>query len=473
MAEFTEQSVAMTAINGYTYGPGNTTIYPTNGSSDDWMYADTTSRPLIYSYTPEVGGGADGFWPEPSRIEPIAEENRRANYLAAWYAGDYLQPTTVAYEELEPDGNGHVDPGEQFVVRATLENVGHAVAQDVSVLAQSGSPHVELSCCPLPVVVDIAPGDSAVFAFPARVLPGAPLGFLTAAVVQVQSQGENMLTATLRPMRVGTPVNVLTDAANSLSGWTAAGGWGLSSTASSPPTSFSDSPSGNYPNNANATLTLTAPVDLGFAGGASLRFRSRWDVQTDLDFAQVLASTDGTTWVPLAGRYTVPGSGTGVQPAGEPGLDGRRLDWVTEEVDLSAYAGAPALRLRFRLRSNASTRRDGWWVDDVVLDGLIDGSTTGAGDQPGSAPRLTVSPNPSAGPVHVSIWVPDARDILLAVYDVLGRRVATLHDGLAPAGGGTFTWNSQGTAARATPGVYFVRLESGGLVATSRVTVRR
>ncbi len=34
----------MTEENGYTYGPGSSTIYPTNGGSDDWMYGDTIEK---------------------------------------------------------------------------------------------------------------------------------------------------------------------------------------------------------------------------------------------------------------------------------------------------------------------------------------------------------------------------------------------------------------------------------------------
>jgi carboxypeptidase T len=41
---FAEYSRRMTADNQYTYGAGSTTIYPTNGGSDDWMYGEQTTK---------------------------------------------------------------------------------------------------------------------------------------------------------------------------------------------------------------------------------------------------------------------------------------------------------------------------------------------------------------------------------------------------------------------------------------------
>ncbi len=73
----------MTQENNYTYGPGSTTIYPTNGGSDDWMYGEQDSKPMILAYTPEVGTSSDGFWPAYSRIIPLCQENVLQNIMAA------------------------------------------------------------------------------------------------------------------------------------------------------------------------------------------------------------------------------------------------------------------------------------------------------------------------------------------------------------------------------------------------------
>ncbi len=38
----------MTQDNNFTFGPGNTTIYNTNGGSDDWMYGEQTTKGKIF-----------------------------------------------------------------------------------------------------------------------------------------------------------------------------------------------------------------------------------------------------------------------------------------------------------------------------------------------------------------------------------------------------------------------------------------
>jgi len=63
-----------TTWNNYLPTPG-WGLYLTNGDSDDWMYFIRD----ILAFTPEVGSGADYFWPDPGRIEPLTLENYPAN----------------------------------------------------------------------------------------------------------------------------------------------------------------------------------------------------------------------------------------------------------------------------------------------------------------------------------------------------------------------------------------------------------
>ncbi len=72
----------LTQYNGYDPSVG-WVLYPTNGDADDWIWGDTLSKPQIVSLTVEIGSSWDGFWPEPSRIPELCEENLFPNmYLA-------------------------------------------------------------------------------------------------------------------------------------------------------------------------------------------------------------------------------------------------------------------------------------------------------------------------------------------------------------------------------------------------------
>jgi hypothetical protein len=82
---------------------------------------------------------------------------------------------------------------------------------------------------------------------------------------------------------------------------------------------------------------------------------------------------------------------------------------------------------------------------------------------------LSVTPNPVSGRGAVRVSVPAAGRVRVAVYDVLGREVAVLVDGDRPAG----LLDAAFETARLAPGVYVVRLETGGETVVRRITVVR
>ncbi len=77
---------SLTKDNGYSAGTVFETLnYFANGGSCDWMYGDS-AHSKIFSFTPEVGFSTDGFWPAPSRIIPLCEENIAPNLFMAKYS---------------------------------------------------------------------------------------------------------------------------------------------------------------------------------------------------------------------------------------------------------------------------------------------------------------------------------------------------------------------------------------------------
>ncbi|MBD3401529.1 hypothetical protein GF420_01435 [candidate division GN15 bacterium] len=73
---------SLTQYNNYTptvaWG-----LYPANGAADDWFWGDTLTKPRAISFTTEIGGSSDGFWPPLSRIPELAEENIFPNFFMA------------------------------------------------------------------------------------------------------------------------------------------------------------------------------------------------------------------------------------------------------------------------------------------------------------------------------------------------------------------------------------------------------
>jgi hypothetical protein len=83
-------------------------------------------------------------------------------------------------------------------------------------------------------------------------------------------------------------------------------------------------------------------------------------------------------------------------------------------------------------------------------------------------------PNPmSGGSTRVDFAVPRVARVDLSLYDMQGRRVATLVEGLLPAGRHQAMWNGIAGERSAPAGVYFVRLQASGVNLSRKVVVTR
>jgi len=78
-------------------------------------------------------------------------------------------------------------------------------------------------------------------------------------------------------------------------------------------------------------------------------------------------------------------------------------------------------------------------------------------------------PNPSGGQATLEYALPEQAEVRISVYDVLGRRVATVADGAKQAG----RHSVQLEGARMPSGTYFVRMRAEGFQQTRRLTVVR
>ena len=108
-------------------------------------------------------------------------------------------------------------------------------------------------------------------------------------------------------------------------------------------------------------------------------------------------------------------------------------------------------------------------------------STTNAVDSPvidGTPDRFALAapqPNPFGAESQIRYDVPaNGGRVALSVYDLRGRRVATLVDGVQPAGRHSVRWNgADSSGRRIAAGVYFLRLESAEGTSTKKITLLR
>ncbi len=78
-------------------------------------------------------------------------------------------------------------------------------------------------------------------------------------------------------------------------------------------------------------------------------------------------------------------------------------------------------------------------------------------------------PNPFNPSTRISYYLPETQRVTLAVYDLLGRKVAVLVDGKQVAGDHSITFDAQNLAS----GIYFYRLKTPGFSAIRRMTLLR
>jgi len=111
-------------------------------------------------------------------------------------------------------------------------------------------------------------------------------------------------------------------------------------------------------------------------GGGMLSFDTTWDLEDYWDYAFVQVSTDGGhTWTSLAdneGYATLDYDPDAYPKAIEnlPGLTGYMPDPVTLTYDLAAYAGQDIM-VAFRMITDWGTHYEGWYVDNVSVDGNL------------------------------------------------------------------------------------------------------
>ena len=109
------------------------------------------------------------------------------------------------------------------------------------------------------------------------------------------------------------------------------------------------------------------------------------------------------------------------------------------------------------------------------LSDVVELTQTAVGvDDARPALQLRAAPNPFSSRTELAFELRGAQPVRLAIYDVAGRRVATLVDGVLSAGGHAFAWDGRDDEGRPQPaGVYFYRLRDADQDVMRRLTLLR
>lgn len=136
--------------------------------------------------------------------------------------------------------------------------------------------------------------------------------------------------------------------------------------------------------------------------------------------------------------------------------------YITARTDVAAGCQSG----QFRLLELDDQGNPGFIHEAVLL------SLGVGGELPVAFALGAVTPNPSAQQCALALALPRASRVTAHVYDAAGRRVRELSNRSWDAGSHTLAWDlADQSGARVHDGLYFVRVEAGGLSWTKRVAV--
>ncbi len=161
-------------------------------------------------------------------------------------------------------------------------------------------------------------------------------------------------------------------------------------------------------------------------------------------------------------------------PRTPPGPD--RPGTATQQVRLQGAAFPVSVRLepgsplrRVAVTAGEQTALLSEAQPSVALRQTTDQFLVAAGAVPQAFRLGTAFPHPVRNRAQFTYAVPEATDVRIEMYDVLGRRVATLVDDQRPAG----VYRARIDADRFASGTYFVRMQAGGVQKARRLSIAR
>lgn len=391
--------------------------------------------------TPEVGAQDDGFWPAPSRIVPLSQENVLPNLLLAHFAGDYASVSNAASQFVSAiNGNFEFNAtrlGLQFngpytfsiaPVSANILSVGNSV--DLSAMTVAEETPISVS-----------------YALDPAIQEGAEVVYDLVAQF-------NGFTVTERVTRVFGSATVIAQNDGSISEFVSGTNWGeTTEDFVSPSTSITDSPFGMSQNNMTNEIELATIIDLENSTLAQLQFQAKWLIEAGWDYAQILASpANEESWTPLCGKYSV--EGNSFQDQGQPLWDGFQSSWVMEEISLNDYLGQK-IKIKFRMVTDPFVTFDGFYFDDLAIVAFQD-SIVAIDKLPNTS--WAVFPNPANDVIHIK--APRSDQFTYTVFDLSGRVVEQdfVGDGVIE----TAHWKR---------GTYVLRLSNGKKTEIHRIVV--
>ena len=440
-AIFTGFTEIMKRDNNFKEGTTTQTVgYSVNGNVDDWMYGEQTTKPKVFSMTPEVGSAAlYGFWPPRDAIMDLNKAGLNMNLTTAHFVHNYGVATDETPQYM-PSKTGNF--------RFNIKRYGLKTG-DLQVTLRSGSANLTTTTAVKTFTLNQmqTATDSLSFSLATTIKGGDDIVFLLSV-----NNGSWTRTDTIWKI-YGAPNIAFQQNTSTVAGFQSTSGWGASvAKYYSAPSSIADSPTSDYLSVANSNITTTAPILIpANASKAVLRFRTTWEIEPTNDYVTPSVEVNSSgTFQPICGKLT-----RNHPTLNQPVYDGSQIRWLEEEFDLTPFVGK-TVRWRFALTSNAVVQADGFYFDDMALS---ISTPTGTATQFLEAKDFSISqnyPNPTTHSTTIDIGFDQQKTqaARLIVTDISGKLV--FQKPLQNADNQKVVLNTEGWSA----GVYFYYLDA-------------
>ncbi len=417
----------MTRYNRYVSGA--TIFSAANGIADDWMVGGNTdgngstgSGQNILATTPEHGG--TGFWPPTNDIVPIAKRAMRISLMTAYYGGKYAKFHDLTQSDISTLTSNLTFGIERLGQTSsnftlTVTPVSTNITSIASIPAQSGMTILEQRNVSAQIVLN------------GSIQANEKIEY------QVQlANGDGIVFYNVNIEKYYQPDVLISDNpdTDNLNNWTTSGTWTASTAAGaqysgSKGIKIGDNSILAYSNNSTRTLTTATSYDFSNTNEVLVQYYSKWDLERNFDFVEILGSTNGSTWQSLTGKYTKPNAtnGTNNSHGDKSGTshsfqsnnssgqvyDGDQMDkWVMEEIVIdptnnSFLFGATTAYIQFRFRSdsnnkfeNYSANAEGFFIDDFKII-KVNEHILSTPDS--NFDNITVSPNPFKNSIIINL----------------------------------------------------------------------
>jgi hypothetical protein len=179
--------------------------------------------------------------------------------------------------------------------------------------------------------------------------------------------------------------------------------------------------------------------------------------QAEQDRLQVMVSSDcGATWTTV---YDKAGSTLStVVPSQSNFTPTSASQWRTETVNLTAYATATNLLIKF---VGTSAYGNNLYIDDINI------GATAVEDNSLLSGSMNLVPNPANASVNLNYTLVQNDEVVINIYNSIGELVSTENKGVIAAGVNTTVVNTESLAN----GMYMVELVTGSAKSVSRLVV--